>query len=134
MELLQKCRFLINKNTAKRQKVLNSEPVIENKDGDKYDEVIYCARCGAELSRRTIDNSKKEPVVPDNKPEVKPEIKPETKPEITPETKPETKPKTVNVVTPQDVKTKIDDTVKTDTDYDYSHRQACGVLTTKFSL
>lgn len=83
-----------------------SEPVIENKDGDKYDEVIYCARCGAELSRRTIDNSKKEPVVPDNKPEVKPEVKPE----ITPETKPET----VNVVTPQDVETKMDDTVKTD--------------------
>lgn len=110
VELLQKCRFLINKNTAKRQKVLNSEPVIENKDGDKYDEVIYCARCGAELLRRIIDNSKKEPVVPDNKPEVKPEIKPETKPEITPETKPET----VNVVTPQDVETKIDDTVKTD--------------------
>lgn len=87
-----------------------SEPVIENKDGDKYDEVIYCARCGAELSRRTIDNSKKEPIVPDNKPEVKPETKPETKPEITPETKPET----VNVVTPQDSETKMDDTVKTD--------------------
>lgn len=87
-----------------------SEPVIENKDGDKYDEVIYCTRCGAELSRRTIDNSKKEPVAPDNKPEVKPETKPETKPEITPETKPEA----VNIVTPQDVETKIDDTVTTD--------------------
>lgn len=79
-----------------------SEPVIENKDGDKYDEVIYCARCGAELSRRTIDNSKKRPVAPDNKPEVKPEIIPETKPE------------TVNVVTPQDSETRMDDTVKTD--------------------
>mgnify|MGYP005854250709 CR=1 FL=1 len=77
-----------------------SEPVVENKDGDKYDEVIYCARCGAELSRRTIDNSKKEPVVPDNKPEAKPETKPET----------------VNVVIPQDVETKVDDTVKTDND------------------
>ena len=49
-------------------------------------------------------------VVPDNKPEVKPKTKLETKTEITPETKPET----VNIVTPQDVETKIDDAVKTD--------------------
>lgn len=50
-----------------------SDPVVENKNDLKHDEVIYCAKCGKELSRKTVID-------------VQPETKPDT---VLPETKPE---------------------------------------------
>lgn len=52
-----------------------SDPVVENKNDLKHDEVIYCAKCGEELSRKTVI---------DAQPETKPDaVLPETKPEET---------------------------------------------------
>lgn len=49
-----------------------SDPVVENKNDLKHDEVIYCAKCGEELSRKTVI---------DAQPETKPDaVLPETKP------------------------------------------------------
>lgn len=42
-----------------------SDPVVENKNDLKHDEVIYCAKCGKELSRKTVID-------------VQPETKPDT--------------------------------------------------------
>ena len=50
-----------------------SDPVVENKNDLKHDEVIYCAKCGEELSRKTVID-----VQPETKPDaVLPEAKTE---------------------------------------------------------
>ena len=50
-----------------------SDPVVENKNDLKHDEVIYCAKCGKELSRKTVID-----VQPETKPDaVLPEVKTE---------------------------------------------------------